>query len=230
MKKFKNVFLLAAMAVSAVFVGCDKGNDPSNDDPSDPSGGLTGSSFDGVITATVSGLAIDEVKAIEYIKGVVEFEMASGKYENGGFTLNLPSTIPAQYLVAFAGTVPTGIQISDANFKGFIGGNIYAYKNGERVGQFVYGAEIDDDTKISVSFIYADRNVTITGSYTTENEWVTEIVTYNNVTWKKGWNKVYFTSTQSQKNGKLTIKSDCTTIEPSGLYWWFEPSNKSMNN
>ncbi|GHT51211.1 hypothetical protein AGMMS49982_08040 [Bacteroidia bacterium] len=203
MKKFKNVFLLAAMAVSAVFVGCDKENDPSNDDPSNPSGGLTGSSFDGVITATVSsGLAIDEVKVngTDTDDGNGPFEVAKGKYENGGFTLKLPATIPAQYLHELAPEVPTGI-ISDANVKMLAVVHINAYINGKYVGDFVYGAKIDDDTEIRVFFIYADRNVTITGSYTTENEWVTEIVTYNNVTWKKGWNKVYFTSTQSQKNG-----------------------------
>ncbi len=229
MKKFKNVFLLAAMAVSAVFVGCDKENDPSNDDPSDPSGGLTpptvfddqgltSSVFDGKIQATVAGgdslnSKIDFVKAFVRVHGANDYEVASAPYSNGGFTLNLPETVPI-----LGGYEPQeGITVSDTTVKSTEVTGIRAYKGATEVGTFHYYYYESADFASGATFVYADKNVSITGSFLHDNE----VVTYNRISLKRGWNKVY--GKMSKKTTPQTL--EFTSTEPSGLKWIFLPNN-----
>ncbi len=234
MKKFKNVFLLAAMAVSAVFVGCDKENDPSNDDPSDPSGGLTpptvfddqgltSSVFDGKIQATVenapSNAQVDSVRAIvrytdsaKATNGYTVYHvLAAGKYENGSFTLNLPGTIPEQLILFSVADIPVGMTISsDANAKMTEIDMLYwfdAYKDGKSVGAFYYGDE-HWAKGIFLSFVYATGNISVKGS---------SGVLICDMRFGKGWNKLY--NIHTEQNGEIT------TTKPSGLKWYFESNS-----
>ncbi|WP_226995343.1 hypothetical protein, partial [Candidatus Symbiothrix dinenymphae] len=89
MTKFKNVFLLAAMAVSAGFVGCNKEEDEEN------GVGVDGSiKADGSLEITASNVSTGAVE-VDSVKVVVwsnedqkEYIIASAPYKDGGFTLN----------------------------------------------------------------------------------------------------------------------------------------------
>ncbi|KAA6337093.1 hypothetical protein EZS27_014805 [termite gut metagenome] len=218
MKNFKQVFFLMAMAVAVMASGCDKLEEDGT------KGGDTSTPF--VIQATVStgGVAVDTVKAFiwqydEATDTESSFEVASGVYKNGGFTLNLPATVPAQYLQFWGENVPDGINISDSNAKGASLGDIEAYKGTERVGEFEQWVRINANTEIRSQFMYVDRDVTITGSYTEKyGDWIeTEI---DNLSLKKGWNKVYVKHVESEIN--KTSTTEVTNTEPGGLQWHFE--------
>jgi hypothetical protein len=216
MKNFKNVFFLTALAaVSVVFVGCDKDDDEEG-------AGIENGGFDGKIQATVStgSVAVDAVKAFVSNEGEDYYEVASGKYENGGFTINLPATVPAKYLEQlFDDGIPKSIKISDTNAKAAAFFGIEAYKGEDEVGSFYYDLEVNDYSSIEAFFIYADRDVTITGSWTeTDEEDWTSTETYN-VSLKKGWNKMYEKHTASETN--QTETSEVTTTELGGLKWSF---------
>ncbi|MDR2843609.1 MAG: hypothetical protein LBV57_03060, partial [Candidatus Symbiothrix sp.] len=216
---------MMAMAVAVMVSGCDKLEEDGTDDGT--KGGDTSTPF--VITATVStgGVAVDTVKAFiwqydEATDTESSFEVASGVYKNGGFTLNLPATLPAQYLQQlWDGDVPAGINISASNVKGAGVGDIEAYKGLDEVGDFWFGID-SPDIEIIAEFLYVDKDVTIIGSHTGKDDWDREwtITETYNVSLKKGWNKVYVKYIESETN--KTVTTEVTNTEPSGLQWHFE--------
>ncbi len=222
MEKFKNVFFMAAMAASvSVFSGCGDDGDPSEEQSSVfDDQGLTSSVFDGKIQATVAGgdslnSKIDFVKVLVGIHPANEYynyEVASAPYVNGGFTLQLSETMPAA-LNKFR--LPESITVSDTTANIVECSEIRAYKGATEVGAFYYVSESDDFVGWAAIFVYADKDVSVTGSGLLDNE----VRTYR-VSLKRGWNKAYV-------RGKNTTPStrEYSSTEPSGLKWIFLPNN-----
>ncbi|GHT22534.1 hypothetical protein AGMMS4957_12840 [Bacteroidia bacterium] len=180
MKKFKNVFLLAAMAVSAVCV-------TSCGDDDEPAGG--GSSFAGVIHAVFSdkNTSLGEVKVVvnDYTdqennsaqNNIKSYELAHGEYANGGFTLTLPNPVPDECLLPYGyvyaynrdsrkyelqpryNDLYMGIASDDeAKYLFLTEASFVPYnKNGVNIGGYVGGYEFD----APVGFLYVDRDVDI---------------------------------------------------------------------
>ncbi|WP_158648211.1 hypothetical protein, partial [Candidatus Symbiothrix dinenymphae] len=102
MKTSKKVLWLAAIATSAVMVGCVE----AETDEEKKGEEITSGSFDGhtfrakVEDGSFYNERIDEVKIwfTDYSYGRDTFVVANGKYTNGGFTLNFVETIPDKYL------------------------------------------------------------------------------------------------------------------------------------
>ncbi|GHT48709.1 hypothetical protein AGMMS49982_00540 [Bacteroidia bacterium] len=215
MKKIKNVFLLAAMAVSAGFVGCNKEDDDVVIQSSVVSGGTIRE------TIPVGSTEIDSVTF--EVKGEV---LAKGTYVDGVLTITLPATLDSKYFPSDA-NFGEGVTVSDPNVKVYGDDEfpIYAYKYGIKVGKFDYGDEtgtiIDD-----AGLYYADRDVTITGTSTRTDDGWTYITNFN-VSLKKGWNKMFFTGSENETTKTRT--DNVTTTEPSGLKWFFSPSYTNSN-
>ena len=190
----------ALLAAGIVFSGCDK--DDENGDK------LETSVFDGIITASVeNGSAynstVSRVAAIE--ENSVE-EIAAGMYANGGFTLTLPSTPNGNFLYGIEETFgnESDIKYSNKNAKISVVVIFEAYdKDDEYVGEF-YCGKFDATTEIDVNFIYADRDVTVTGSVGEKDD----TMDYS-VSLKKGWNMVYYT------------ENEVSTKEKTGMKWYF---------
>jgi hypothetical protein len=178
----------------------------------------------GTIQATVStgNVAVDAVKILwwDHYGYADEEVIASGEYNNGGFSINLPGTVPAKYLEGlFAGDeVPQGITVSNDKVKGFTVGELEAYKGDENVGEFWYGHE-SETTWNRLIFIYVDGDISINGTYSEEDgdDW-TYTQTFKNLSLKKGWNKVYVTESKTN-NVEVNV---FTNSEPAGLKWVFE--------
>ncbi|GHT38317.1 hypothetical protein AGMMS49965_01290 [Bacteroidia bacterium] len=207
MTKFKNVFLLAAMAVSAVaFTGCEKDGEDNDNQTNAWDGVLTATNVEGV----PDGVTIDAVKA--FIGG---YEVGSGTYENRGFTLSLLSPLPDKLSpVTNVEKEFPGTTASPADAKGcfsFDDFYVYAYKDGNEVGRFS-----SDTRTLEFSIVYVDKDVKTTGSSTTDEGYH---YTFN-LSLKKGWNKMY--AVIDFKTGKAEI--EMTTTEPSGIpaKWYFE--------
>jgi hypothetical protein len=188
----------------------------------DPGGDNLGSTF--TIKATVENGSNynDKIDIVQVIGTGSEAIIASATYSNGGFTLNLPATVDAKYLRTRFSDYPSGIKVSDTNTKTFDFVDVSAYKNGKSVGYFEYYAAVSDDSEVATVFIYVDRNVNINGSITNKDEY-DETITYDNVSLKKGLNKMYVKETDSEKNKIYT--QVVTMTEPSGLKWTYWQKN-----
>ncbi len=215
MKKIKNVFLLAAMAVSAVtFTACDKENENENENNN-------------------TQQSITEIKATVSTEGVpttvdsVTFEVkgndgsravTKGTYINGALTVTLPTTLESKYLSTID-DFGTGVTVSDRTAKMYEDdddANIYVWKDGIKVGEFRYGNATGD-----AGLHYVDKDVTITGTATeTEDDGWTYIYNFN-ISLKRGWNIVFFTDSENETT--KTHTSNVTTTVPSGLKWYFLP-------
>jgi len=204
----KKLFYLLTVAVAAttMFVACSKDND-------EPESGW----FDGTITAVVeNGNAyngvVSKVTAEAWDNNSRKFvEIASGSYTNGGFTLRLPATLSDNYLKSdIFGPVKDALKFSDENAKATIEVIISAYNSsGVKVGWFDYGTEAEKYPAIDVSFMYADRDLTITGSFVDRGD------TYSySISLKKGWNKLYNTWDDGY--------DEYTTKPVSGCKWYFK--------
>jgi hypothetical protein len=181
-------------------VGIESGGDDPNGENPD--------SFDGSkIQAKVESgndynAQIDSVKLI-IIRGDIRYEIASAKYANGGFTLNLPATVSDQYLQTSLFSKAMDMTVSDDNAQANFF-TISAYKDGKVVGSFSQFCDFDG-YRTTTEFIYVDRNVTLTSASNL------------NISLKKGWNKMYLKEeSESGKDIAYTI------IEPSGLKWYFK--------
>ncbi|MDR1155405.1 MAG: hypothetical protein LBL04_11915 [Bacteroidales bacterium] len=205
----KKYFLNAAclcLCAGFAFTACNKDDDGPEASPIES------------ITATVengSSYDLDQVKAsIDYAGG--SYEVVSGSYTNGGFTLTLPKTVDARYLKPLFDEEDlelfgSGIKVSDTNAKtAFL--YIAGYKSNVPKGSFWYIKELSASSEIEAEIVYVDRDVTVTGSGTFFGD--KEVM---NISLKKGWNMWYDTETTT---GTTTERTSATS-DPGGLKWIF---------
>jgi len=204
--------MTAAMVLMVAFVSCKK--DRTGGDDNGGGGGGGGSNNPSIINAKVVG-GDDYNGKIATVKALLEgvdddYVAASGKYENGGFWLSLPRTIPAQCLISisyffdyedFEGT------ISDWEAK--IGGAwIAAYDSQEKeIGEFWCENE---EGEVWALYLYVDRQLIIKGHHSYSSEEF-------DFSFTKGWNIVYGVETEFDKYLH-------TTKKPSGinLNWYYD--------
>jgi hypothetical protein len=173
---------------------------------------------------------IDVVKLVIYSDNEEDREygfypaIASSPYNNGRFTLNLPSNLAGKYLTNI---INENITISNPDAKVTRGGHLYAYKSHTDI-------ETGIETDIEVGVInhgsgtwvvyptYADKYVSGTGSYI--EEFYPDGVKYTikttvNEHLKKGWNMVYHKHTINPNN--FYEEWEFTTEPPAGAKWYF---------
>jgi len=210
MNKKLHYLTAAAIAVAIAAAGCDKDDDDK----------LVSDAFDGKITAIVeNGAAYNSqfsaVAAVVYIDTVPWYEIfAIGTYANGGFTITLPATPNAKYLQAFE-EAPASINVSDKNAKAMSLSLVASNSAGNNSSDLIYG-KVGSNSYTRVAFMYADRDVTITGSYKEEEDGYT-YEEHDNVSLKRGWNRVYVTVTETE----TSEKAELTTKPVSGVKWYF---------
>jgi hypothetical protein len=148
-------------------------------------------------------LELDEVQNSSTVKYSA---LASAEYKNGGFTLTLPASVSSQYLEPLDDS-PDGVTVSNRNVK-FAWINLSAYKSDSDIGYFYVKS---GDWKGGL--MYADSNVSITGTETESDEKDTYTTRYS-MNLKKGWNIVY-----TKGNNRIY---EITTTAPAGAKWYFE--------
>jgi len=203
MKRF--IFSAAVLFTALSFTGCDKDKEKPVPTP------------DGfIINAQVKNGAnfnalVDEVRAMSYGDEDV-FVLAKAPYQNGGFKITLPGKVDEKLLFPMDDDAPEGITISDRNVKICTAESFEAYKNGEHFDDLIQVAiNLSTFSMVQRMYMYADRNVTITG--VAQEEEMT--MTYD-IDFKKGWNAAYISI--SFMTGTMTF----TTTPPATLpEWWF---------
>ncbi len=203
MKKYFFSVACLCFCVGFVFTSCKKDDD-----------GPETSSITSIIAKVEDGssYSLDKVKGLFSIEGSM-YEIVSGNYTNDGFTLYLPETIDVKYLRVFS-DIPKGVKMSDPNTK--LGAlSVLGYKSNIALGNFEYEKETQS-LHVEAEFIYADRDVTVTGSSIYEEGY--KVVW--NAALKKGWNIVYDIYTATE----VTY----TTSDPGGLKWYFYDGSEKL--
>ena len=171
------------------------------------------SAFDGAIVALevagnedsyYSGASMVAAYTLDIYDNFPDF--AYGSYANGGFTLTLPQTMESIFLRN--DNFKTEWEISDKNalIAGVEGFDLLD-SDGKFIDELYHGKFDQIQTyNVFVSYLYADRDVKITGDSPT---------VYSCLFLKKGWNAVYITE------DKTTHKETWTTKAISGVKWYF---------
>jgi hypothetical protein len=208
MKAFVCLFTVVALC------SCNKDEDDEDGNGTVPDNAVTvvenGTSYNGKIDTV-------KLKAGIYSGDTwSDVTLASGIYENGGFKIDFPASVNAQYLEDFdEDDVPQGLTLSNPNAK-FSFLSLDAYKSNSQIGYFYHGTGDWEGYPA-----YSDSDFNLTGSYTETDEY--EGVTYTdkstyNVHVKKGWNMVYEKETEKGDN---SYEYEMTTSVPSGAKWYF---------
>ncbi|MDR2963171.1 MAG: hypothetical protein LBU90_06035 [Bacteroidales bacterium] len=211
---FYNVGLLVAVGFAvAVCASCGKDDDASKNGGSTLNMG--GASVGGVFTIAASNVS-GNTQAIHTVKADIEdWLQPQAVFVNNGFSLQLPTAIDSKDLYLCANDAQEGVAISDRNAQWTWLNRIYAYnQNDSKIGDIDLYWE-NENSDCYVSWVYVDRNVSITGN--------DEGGIYN-LNLKKGWNVVY--DFEDYTNDVNTI----TSTKPSGvnLQWEFDSYTKSM--
>ncbi|MDR2888014.1 MAG: hypothetical protein LBV26_08480 [Bacteroidales bacterium] len=204
-RKISLLSMAAVLTACMVFTGCKKDDDDK------------GAAISGNLDITLEGVTdqIDEVRMLAWTGDEKSEQIATAKVTNGNLSITLPDVAPAGTLGTL-GNMTAGITVSDPALKS-CNTEFIAYKNGNQVGYIYYG-KTDGENETEVSIIYADRDCSISGTYTdTEDKYIDQ---YNNFNLKKGWNYIVYIEKGKDSSGNDVVES--TTSLPSGLKWYFE--------
>ena len=224
---FKMGLFLAVGLTSTVFYACKKESDDGN--------------IGGNASKIIATGVINSSTQIATVKAEVDWEtnsdygsdvIAQAQYQNTGFTLELPATLPAKYLEPLFGEedFPHDVTVSDRTVKG-TGVEIGAYDiNENNIGGFYLIDGANEDEPDGVNWVYVDKNVTIKGEEREideeENE---EYIGKYDMNLKKGWNVVYgkWTESHSNSTGRDVYAYTLTSKKPSGAnYFWYFSYNR----
>ncbi|MCL2074677.1 MAG: hypothetical protein FWH18_12195 [Marinilabiliaceae bacterium] len=162
------------------------------------------------------------------------YEAAKTKYSNGGFTIELPSSITGNYLwnilELFDYEYYDNFTISDRSVSCgviyFLGVDDYGYFLGEFY-QLKETYSSNSESIVYGYYLYVNKDVTIKGSYS-ETDYGTNYEEIINLSLKKGWNAVFISLEYSYNNmGNDTETFSFTTTNPGGLKWYFDYGWKS---
>ena len=242
---FKFGLFLALGLTAAVFYSCSRIIEDPDDDDVGNGGNDLKVTVTNVANVTNSSSQIATVKAeiitddLPVIQGNgeinVRYTIAQTQYQNNGFALELPATLPTKYLLYPFTSI--GATISDKTAKGIFIPYFTAYNsNGNLIG-FFYVSSVDfysdaslfyDDYSYSYAYwAYVDKNVTVkeerTGIIGDENIEYSYKYDYD---LKKGWNVVYATITINRNNSTRrevwTITATRKKLSDVNYNWYFE--------
>ena len=213
---FVNQLVMAALAISAAFTSCNKDDDEKGDETIDGTiDGTVGGTIDKITAKVENASELSNVKTVKLMALVISSEeseeIASAEFKNDGFTLNLPATVASKYLYLLAADMPSTVNVSNKNAK-IANVSICGFDSaGDPIADFICTKK-EGNTEYSMWLLYADSDVSISGTKTDEEE--DEVFVFS-LSLKKGWNAVYETYTRTTQGEKIEYKNSPI----SGLKW-----------
>ena len=205
MKVLKTVFQI--LFLSFVLVSCENAD----------------VTLDGTLQGTIDSYSSSSFNVVKFIDINSNNETVLGSCtptSSGKFSMTL--SVPTLNTL---GDEPSGVTVSDKNAQIGMGGILLAYKNSDIVGYVIktdmssFSGSISEINGNLALFMYADRNVTIKGTYTSGSE----SETYD-LNLKKGWNEVNLEMSVTSSTATVSISS---TI-PSNLKWKYFSESSSQ--
>ena len=208
----KNIFntlgLFIAIFAVTVFTSCNNDNEPNNN------------AQEFTITATnVQGSGVNRIATVEatllyreYYDGstrIEEFVLGEAPFQNRGFSVTLSTDIPNLFLFSIEELEWGGeLAISNRNanlvsFGGDNGGFVAFDSDGNRIGGGIAKTAKTNTAEYYAFWIYADKNVTVRGSFTTE--W--SRTTHFDLNLRSGWNAVFVRIESNESGGIETFTS-----------------------
>jgi hypothetical protein len=210
------MMMLGAVITAGAITGCNK---------DDGDGGTT-SAITSITAVVENGSQYNT--AVETVEAWIgeEYLVASGKYASGGFTLNLPETVPAAHLGLLVNEAGKGATVSDAEARVTSIDFFDAYKGDTRAGRFEHATHPEESTELTVTranYMYADRDARVSGTTTSGEH---NASTTLSITLKKGWNILYVTSVREvSENGDesytRTVSNTISNTAPAGMKWYY---------
>jgi hypothetical protein len=202
----KNFFLMASVSLlaAATFFACDK------DEKKEDNSGLSAIPA-GLFTVKVENDSIynNQIDTVKLIIGS-DYYVSVAKYTDGGFSINLPENVADSCLEAIE-EVGAGVTVSDPKVK-IRRAKLIAYKSGADGGDFYHGTGGESDDEWVGSLIYANGDVTITGTLAKEKK--KEVYS---IKLKTGWNIQYKKETEAGDSEEEVY----TTQAPADAKWYF---------
>ncbi|MDR1417051.1 MAG: hypothetical protein LBJ57_06505 [Prevotellaceae bacterium] len=220
---FTTMALVSLLTVAAV-CSCDKDEDNKS---------VSGAIQDNVIEINLENGGsysgkVDTVKLTIYFAELNrDVAFVSIPYGNGSFTMNLPTSVNAQYLHdnEYSDEELEKLTIINPTAKT---GRMFltVYKSGDEVGALYYGAEDwlnAKDWSKGIYLMYVDGDASIAGSYTGgDPEKGTTVVEYSyDVHLKKGWNMVY-EEKKIKDEAKKLYETKVSTQIPAEAKWYLD--------
>ena len=200
-----NLYFIGLLIAAMLFVSCNDDDDKKDDET------LTS------IEATVSGVPseVKDVRLILHSEDVSQV-LKNVEFSAGKFKIELPQTVPDEYLFKFNVSFRPGVVISDPNalvsweisLNGFDGSS----ENANRIGWFFYRNQANT---ARLFLAYANSDFSIIGEYSEEDDGNTNNFKFD-MRFKKGWNKLFLVYTPSTRTESWSM------IEPAGLTWYFD--------
>ena len=162
---------------------------------------------------------------------VLRYEiLGEAPFQNSGFTMQLPATLPDNFLRLVTDLFPDFAEITvtgNSNARWLPGIDLVAFdESGNEIGVFNLVGEIDIEnrTGTTVRWVYVDSNVSVIVP-NTATRWGQTFVYYTaaNLNLRKGWNIVYATISVENIENISHITTTLTTQRPSGVFfaWTF---------
>jgi len=191
----KTVFYLAMAIMVVFFTDCNKTDQISeNETVTDSYGDALIKENPLIVKVTnlengKGDIAFAKFYVTYYSNGDWPYLAFSAKFENDGFELNFPATIPSEYLDSASNTmINEGLPSSDTQAK-TVSVNIEAHNSSDEIiGAFGF---VSDNW--AIEFKYADRDFTEKG---TSDYYGVEY----DCSYKKGWNIVYWSLNGQKKH------------------------------
>jgi hypothetical protein len=199
--------LFIIISALLITISCDKDKYNYNEPPASP--------FNGTITAIVeNGKAYDTIVSKIVAGDWNEIwdridTIASGDYSSGSFTMMLPARLDDELLLNvnyWLGGL--GLEISDKNADILFGIPFFAFNKNNQFVDFLYYCKVSETSYTDVEFVYADRDVIVTGSFKDYGFLISV-----GISLKKGWNKVYYTEYETE--------AIISTKAVGGMKWYF---------
>jgi len=227
-KQWLSMFVIAALVVAAVSTSCNNNGDEDEDENGSEAGVVT------QITATVDNASqySDVVKVkLNVIDSNIGcyLTLAESELKNGGFTLQLPGTVPERFLFPIDEVhfffllllLDDELTYSDNNAKVldlpyFIGYN----SAGRHNSIFEIRSKYNSGTGAGSRkyYIYSDRDVNVSGSGTSPTDGGPDFVVSVDLKLKKGWNVYYSVTAPSPPFMNMEVR---TSPAISGDWPWY---------
>jgi len=154
--------------------------------------------------------------AADWNSQIIMTSIAETNFQNNGFSLQLPKSLADKFLIPVITAYSSATITGNKDAKWGLIELVASDEKGGMIGSFnlAGGVDLENRTGTIARWYYVDSDITIKGEFQLVGGPTTKAIV--NLTLKKGWNIVYYSTTV--ENNIAVLKT--TTQRPSGILIW----------